>query len=225
MGKPDKLTLTREKIIEAREWGPALPFIGSRLDDEIKRLGFAYVPKVFQPGPCFVFPLWDADGVTRRAQTRPIPGSILYSQDKKYYMLGDKTQFLGPTWMGNDNATVAQILQRRDITLVEGGFDLLACRCLVPGFPIMSSLTKSIGKKHVVWLRMLGVRTIHLLFDHERSRKGDEAMHFLEEDLKGFNVNIIEQFGGGEDPSSALKSTSSARRLYNILLQLKGEMQ
>jgi hypothetical protein len=221
LGKPTKFALTKQKIYKERGWEPSRPMIEANFDRELEKLRFFYIPKVFQPGPCFVFPLIDVDGSYRRAQTKPLPGSVLHNNKTKYYTLGDRDQFIGPTWIGNDISTLVNILETRSVTLVEGGFDLLACRLLVPSLPILSPLTKRIGKKHIIWLRMLGVKRINLLFDHEKSGQGDESMKYLQEDLKGFDVSIFEQTGGGEDPSGALKSLRSARNLYNMLIQME----
>lgn len=227
MNLASRALLTKKYIYEQRGWLPSQFIIERAFDEQLKRIGMFYIPKVMQPGPCFVCPLRDSTGEVRRVQTRPMPGSVLYSSDKKYYMLGDKDLFLGPSWLGNDPLTIAQILERRAVYIVEGAFDLLACRLVVPptrpdSLPSLCPLGKTLGKKHILFLKMLGVRTLYLLMDHETSGVGDKSMKFMEEDLKDFEVHIVEQTGGGEDPSSALKNLSSARRLYNVIHQLDG---
>jgi len=216
LDKPDKLTLTKEKIYSERSWESVKSLIEPNFEAELSKLKFFYIPKVFQPGPCFVFPLFDVENLPKRAQTRPMEGSILFNEKNKYYMLGDKDQFLGPSWIGNDVDTIQKLLETQSIILVEGGFDLLACRLLAPELPIMSTTTNKVGKKHVLWLKMLGVKNIYLLFDNERSDKGNQAMNFLQRDLKEFNVEIILQ-AGAEDPSSSLHSMISARKFRTLL--------
>lgn len=213
-GVSDKLSLTKKKIYNGREWEPCRTLIDRNFDAELIRIGLFYIPRTFQPGPCFVFPLVDAVGFPIRARVRPIEGSELFGQGK-YVDLGDKTQFVGPPWIGNDAETMRKIMETRSVILVEGGFDLLACRLLVPELPMLSPLTAGLGKKHVAWLRIMGVKNIYLLFDNDK--KGTETMDQIQHFSKEFDVVQQLLLVGTSDPSAALKTTKSARLLRALL--------
>jgi hypothetical protein len=60
-GGRDKLTVTREKIIEARGWQPSIYLTKDNFGRALSELGCYYVPKIMQPGPTFVFPVIDID--------------------------------------------------------------------------------------------------------------------------------------------------------------------
>ena len=79
-GGRDKLTLTREKIIEARGWQPSFYLTEDNFGRALSELGCFYVPKVMQPGPAFVFPIIDTDRECQYAQTKPLEGSVLGSR-------------------------------------------------------------------------------------------------------------------------------------------------
>jgi Toprim-like len=213
-GVSDKLSLTKKKIYAEREWEPCRTLIDRNFDAELTRIGLVYIPKTFQPGPCFLFPLVDALGINMRARARPMEGSELFGQGK-YVDLGDKTQFLGPPWIGNDFETLRKIIETHSVILVEGGFDLLACRLLAPSLPMLSPLTAGLGKNQAAYLRILGVRNIYLLFDNDK--KGTQTMDKIQYFSKEFdNVQQLLQVGA-TDPSAALKTTKSARLLRDLL--------
>jgi hypothetical protein len=213
-GVSDKLSLTKKKIYEQREWEPCRTLIDRNFDDALLRIGLVYIPKTFQPGPCFMFPLIDAVGINMRARVRPMEGSELFGRGK-YVDLGDKTLFLGPPWIGNDLKTLQKIIETQSVILVEGGFDLLACRLLAPELPMLSPLTAGLGKKHVAYLRILGVKNIYLLFDNDK--KGTQTMDQIQYFSREFDsVQQLLQVGA-TDPAAALKTTKSARLLRDLL--------
>jgi 5S rRNA maturation endonuclease (ribonuclease M5) len=214
LGVSDKISLTKKKVIAERQWEPCLHLIERNFDDQLTRINLFYIPKTFQPGPCFVFPLVDAIGFPVRARVRPMEGSELFGQGK-YVDLGDKSQFVGPPWIGNDGETLRKIIETQSVILVEGGFDLLACRLLAPELPMLSPLTAGLGKKHVLYLRILGVRNVYLLFDNDK--KGTETMDQIQYFSKEFDSVQQLLLTGAADPSAALKTTKSARLLRDLL--------
>src|SRR5208283_428475 len=153
-GQPyTKLSITQMKMVEARGWAPSLPLVQKNFDRVLTELNCFYVPKTLQPGPMIAFPLRDIHGVPTRAQTKPFEGSAEFGP--KYMYLGLKSkEFRGPCWIGNDLETLRRIMVQRRVVLVEGSFDLTACRLVAPDVPSMSPLTKSLGRDHQAYLRM-----------------------------------------------------------------------
>jgi hypothetical protein len=174
---PDKTleATTIQKIIQERHWEESLPIYEGRFRDVVTRLGCLYIPKLIIPGPAFIFPMRSADGTYPRAQTKPLEGSALWSVDGKYQYVGDKEKYIGPNWLGNDPETIRQIIETQSVMCVEGPFDLLAMRLICPSFPIMSPLTKKVGKNHIAYLRILGVKRLLLMYDNEI--QGEESMN------------------------------------------------
>ena len=217
----DKITITTKKIVEVREWTRSLIYIEDNFPQVLKDLNIFYVPKTYIPGPLVVFPILNLDGEYLRAQTHPGFGSVLADQGK-YYWIGEK--IVGPNWLGNDPETIKRIIETRRVSLVEGPYDLLACRLLCPEIPTMSPLTKSINEKHEAYLRMLGVDTLNLMFDNEEPDRekgkdigaGNLSMKILQKKIK--TMDVVIRTLKGSDPSAALKSEKGAERLRELLL-------
>jgi len=221
-GKPKWLS-TANKIIEARKWEPSRKLIEPNLQSVLEQLGFFYFPKGRRPGPCFVFPLRDlgADAVTR-AQVKPCYELMDTNTDKlcKYMLIGPKVT-LGPNWLGNDKATIEQVIKQRRVVLVEGGFDLLACRLLCPQLPFLTPLKKSLSKEHETYLRMLGVKTLYLMFDNERAKEGRDrgagnaSMSIEQQRIKSMTTEVL--LCPSEDASACLENLRKARELKALL--------
>lgn len=218
-GGRDKITLTKDKIIEARGWEDSLYLFKDNLDPVIEELGWFYVPKIMQPGPAFIFPIRDVDGSNKYAQTKPLAGSAL-GEKSKYRFIGDPP--LGPAWLGNQPVIVKRLLHTRQVILVEGAFDLLACRVLAPDIPVLSPLTKRVGEKHLAYLRLLGIKRLYLMFDNELPSAGRDLgagnlamMRESKELSRYFRTQIL--LCPSSDPSEALKSGYSAEKLRSIL--------
>ncbi len=217
----DLISVTTQKIIAARGWEPALSHIKENFPRVLTELGIFYVPKTYEPGPLFVFPIRDLEGKFPRAQTKPCEGSIMWGKGS-YHWIGDK--IVGPNWLGNDPATLVRIIEKREVTLVEGPFDLLACRLLAPDEPSMTPLTKSISDKHEAYLRMLGVDKLRLLFDNERPdvEKGKDlgggnlSMRVLKYKIKTMDVEV--KLLRGSDPSAALQTGQGTNNLLSLLM-------
>jgi len=216
-----KLSVTKDKIISIREWSPSLPLISKNFDRVLQELDCFYIPKTFVLGPRIVFPLRDIHGIPTRAQTKPL------DQDgPKYMYLGLKSkEFRGPCWIGNDLETLRRIIVQRRVVLVEGSFDLTACRLVAPDVPSMSPLTKSLGRDHQAYLRMLGVETIHLMFDNEKPKDenydiggGELSMRALQRDITEMKVDVM--YCPSSDPSECLKSYTKALQLRSLLVNL-----
>lgn len=218
-GGRDKLTLTREKIIEARGWQPSLYLTKDNFGRALSELGCYYVPKVMQPGPAFVFPVIDTDREVQYAQTKPLEGSVLGGKSK-YRFIGSKG--LGPTWLGNTDETIKTVVNTGEVVLVEGPFDLLACWVLAPEVPVMSPLTKRLGEKHQAYLEMLGLTRVYLMFDNELPSAGHSmgagnlAMKQHSKELsRYFDVRTL--LCPSSDPSEALKNGYTAEKLRSML--------
>jgi hypothetical protein len=214
---------TKKKIYEARGW--LHRFAEPNFDIVLDRLNVFYLPKALRPGPCFVFPLRDLDSKYGIAQVRPLPDSWLFKEDRKYRLLGTERSFKGPHWFGNTPATLQSIIEHQKVCLVEGPFDVLACQCLVPDAPVMSSLTKSIGEDHVEYLRILGVKTIVTMFDNEASGQGylgamDVKRKVEDKYAYGAGMEVLNLTGAGSDPSDSLKRESLIMKLRYSLREL-----
>jgi hypothetical protein len=209
----DKLSLTAKEIVEERGWKPSLHLIRKNLPTILKDHDVFFVPKIMQPGPCFIFPLRDVHDDYPYAQTKPLEGSVI-GTDGKYHFIGTKP--VGPLWMGASLQMMWRIIRTRSLVVVEGAFDFLACRALSPNTPILSPLTKKLGNKHVTYLQMLGLKHLYLMYDNERSGRGNQAMVFEEKSLAShFQTKSL--LCPASDPSDALKSATIAERLRSML--------
>ena len=216
----DKLSFTKSKIISERGWEPSRSLIDSNFNRVLSELKIFYVPNILLPGPAFVFPIRDVDGTYPYAQTKPLEGSVLYSPKAKYYRIGNAIS--SPQWLGNSPETIKILMRMRRVMVVEGPFDLLACRLLCPSLPVLCPLTKLVTKKHEEYLRILGVKTLHLMFDNELSKKtggfmgsGNISMAMQKKSITSMKVEIA--LCPASDPSEALQSMKSAMALRKLL--------
>lgn len=209
----DKLSFTMKKIVQERGWLPSLHLIRKNLPAVLAEHDVFFVPKIMSPGPCFVFPLPDFGRECSYAQTKPLAGSDL-GTNSKYRFIGVKP-FI-PHWLGASPQMIWRIIRSRSVIVVEGAFDFIACRALSPNTPILSPLTKKLGSKHVAYLRMAGLRHLYLMYDNERSGRGNQAMAFEEKSLAAhFQTQSL--LCPASDPSEALKSATLAERLRSML--------
>ena len=216
-------SVTQSKIVQLRKWEQSLPLTNSNFSSVLKELECFYFPKTHMPGPMVVFPLRDIYGQVTRAQTKPMEGSIESGSNYRY--LGTKAaEFFGPCWIGSSSENIKRIIKTRKVVVVEGGFDILACKLVAPDVPILCPLTKSLGKDHVVYLRMLGVETLYLMFDNEKPKEdydigaGEISMRTLKKKITDMEVEIL--FCPSSDPSEALKLYPKARQLKSLLCSL-----
>jgi hypothetical protein len=223
---PDKakIPFTKKKIIEARLWAPTLKMYDKHFEETLRQLGFFYAPNRVIPGPAFVFPIRDVDGKFTCAQTKPLEGSVLAVPGMKYRYIGEKP--IGPRWLGNDYATLKKIINLRKVAVVEGPFDLLAARLMCPEFPILSPLTKMLGKQHIAYLRMLGVTDLFLMYDNEVAKEGKEggAGNMSAEQQAAYikTMNVKALTCPQSDPSECLKNPKFARELqFNLTMEFE----
>lgn len=215
----NKLTFTKGKVVEAREWAPTLKMYDKHFEEVLKQLGFTYIPNRIIPGPAFIFPIRDVDGKLSCAQTKPLEGSMLAVPGMKYRYIGNKPA--GPRWLGNDHQTLKKIIELRKVMLVEGPFDLLAARLLCPNVPIMSPLTKTAGKNHITYLRMLGVNTLLLMYDNEEAKGGKAAgagnMSMEQQAASIKTMKVTPLICPKSDPSVCLKTPIYAEKLKSTI--------
>jgi len=211
-----KLALTKEKIIAARGWEPTLSMYQSHFDRVLRQLDFFYIPNRIIPGPTFVFPIRDIHGKYTSAQTRPIEGSVLFAPSAKYRYIGESKP-AGPRWLGNDYATLKKIIETRSVLVVEGPFDILAARLVCPDVPVLSPLTKVLGKNHIAYLRMLGVQNLALMYDNEVAKVGKKegaGNMSAEQQMRSIkNMTVSSLVCPLEDPSLCLQFRQYAEKL------------
>ena len=223
----DKVSFTRDKIVSERHWEPSLPLIKNNFTRVLEELKVFYIPNLMHPGPVFVFPIRDLDGTYPYAQTKPLTASELYSAKAKYTRIGQPP--ISPQWLGNSPETLLQVLRYNKVVIVEGPFDLLACRLVCPNLPILCPLTKLVTSKHEDYLEMLGVSEMVLIFDNELNKKdgghmgaGNIAM-YEQQKISRLNTSVL--LSPPSDPSDALKSKASAIKLRDLLLRAFGKWE
>jgi hypothetical protein len=207
--------VTAQRIVEFREWGESLDIYTDRLEGAVHRLGCFYVPRIMVPGPAFVFPMRSADGGYPCAQTKPLEGSALEVPGVKYRHIGDKSKAVGPNWLGNDPDTLRQIIEKQMVMCVEGPFDLLALRLVSPKYPTLTPLTKRLGRNHITYLRILGVKKLLIMYDNET--QGEEAMR--QQARQEQSMLVIPCECPKKDPSEALEKREWARELSSRIRQ------
>ena len=200
--------LARHKIMQIREWCPAVP--QDQLLKAIEDLEVFYIPVAVNPGPAILFPIRDVTGDIHRVHIR--------MNDPKTYGLRyisavNKDRFLGPSWAGMDDDTMKAIIQTQKVIVMEGPFDLLAIRTMAPSFPSVCSLTKKLGEQHWDYLKILGVNHVYVMYDNEkRGQEATEAMMKYHKD-----VEITPVICPAHDPSDALKTVSKMQALRRNL--------
>lgn len=212
-GRSSLIAGTTKLVLEKRQWGPNQTALRSNLESAIEELGCFYVPKAFGPGPAFIFPMEDLEGKTVRAQMKPCHERF---GPQKYHQLGDKTQHLGPTWIGCTEAIAAQILTTASVLLVEGPFDLLAVRTVCPELPSVSSTNKKLGRRHFEFLQLLGVKRIFTMFDIDKSQAGELSADYVARKA-GSWAEVTNLSCPAHDPSDCLKQVSKYLSLKSML--------
>ncbi len=225
-GLGDRFTVTAARIMEHRRWAASRALIEANMDSILRELNIFYVPKTMDPGPALVFPLQDVYGRYKSGKIRPFYELVFKAGPAKYSFLGKKENVVGPSLFGMSDATLVNMGKTRSAILVEGYFDTLACRLLVPSAPVVSTGTKTVSEEHVHYLRMLGVQNIYLMFDNEAAKEGKEegagnqAMRILSAVLgRSTGLNIQALGCPNEDASMCLENYRSAFLLKQILLK------
>jgi hypothetical protein len=189
----------------------------------LEELGIMYLPKQLDPGPGVLFPLRDYRDRLTHAKLHPFYDLVLPSGVSRYAFLGKKP-VVGPNYFGQSDETLRAIARTQQVGLVEGYYDLLACRLILPGVPILSTGTKSINEAHVQYLRLLGVEDVHLMFDNDDPKPGssmgagEQAMHYIKAEWERqcplrFHIHQVPQ----SDPAECLRSRQGALQLKRMM--------
>lgn len=212
---------TLKKAVANRGWhfAPDDPKMLAVVED----LGMIYVPQGLEPGPGFLFPIRDVTGDIKRAHIRLITDDQYALYGGKYLSCVDKHLFIGPPWLGNDEATLEAIIQTGEVIVMEGPFDLAAIRYAAPQLPSLCSLTKRLGKLHWAYLKILGVQRVYIMFDEEKSGRGEEAANVLARRNPEFEITRV--VCPAHDPSDALRSSVKAQKLRDVLSNLSPKLQ
>ena len=202
---------TIQRIMQERHWEESLPIYESRFRDVITRLGCFYIPKKSSPArhsssPCA--PLMGLIPVLKPSRWREAPCGV---RTENTSMLGIRKSASVRDWLGNDPETIKQIIETQSVMCVEGPFDLVAMRLICPSFPIISPLTKKVGKNHIAYLRILGVKRLLLMYDNEV--QGEESMEMQQRNIKVMRVITCECTK--KDSSKALEKYEWTRDLQS----------
>ena len=188
------------KMIHYRNWCSSVS--KSAVRRVVEELEVVYCPKGLGPGPGLVFPMRDITGEIKRLHIRLLEDSpTIYKM--KYMSLVDPTLFLGPAWIGADDATMEAIIQCGEVQLVEGPVDLAAVRIAGCPIPSLSPTSKRLTEEHWTWLRVMGVKCIHPMMDNEVSGGGGKAASYFEKNPYG--ISVAPDVCPVKDPSKALE--------------------
>lgn len=222
-GGPTLLRKTAEVVVKLRGWESTEHLFRGRMEFILEELAIAYVPKIMQPGPGIVFPMLDVRDRYTLGRFCPMYDLRIKDDLAKYAFLGKKADTIGPNWLGMSHATIRSIIDHKLAVLVEGPFDLLACRLVAPDVSVLSTGTKTFNDMHVDHLCMLGCKVLHLMFDADDA--GEKAASYLARTwntkLDGL-MTVQTQRCPAADPSDALRRAASTNQLKNRLEALVG---
>lgn len=224
-GGPTKWQAAADRCIDRRNWRPSLPMIESNLEPIFRELNIFYVPKQLVPGPGFVFPKYDTTGEPTKGKFNPLGWELFLSNTlAKYAALGLNHEFKGPHWIGNSDRVLQAMIRTRSVVLVEGPWDLVACRVISPDIPTITPETKLMNEMHFQYLKALGVARLVYLFDNEYSTKregaagaGYAAQTGMSREARKYGFSTETLLCPKEDPSACLKDRRSALALKNLL--------
>jgi hypothetical protein len=221
--------LTRKQIVAKRGWGPTEYLYAGHFEGILEELGIYYIPETLPPGPGILFPQRDYHERLNHGKLNPYYDLVLSGGSAKYGFLGQKPD-RGPSWFGDTDRTLTNIARFRSVVLVEGAYDLLACRLLFPDCPVLTTGTKSVNVSHIQYLRILGVKDVHLLFDQDPPKEGrtegagKQAMNIIKNTwgpLTGikFHVRVCPE----KDAAACLGNRRAAGDLKYRLEQIFGQ--
>lgn len=225
-GGPDRFRAAADRAIDHRGWRPSLSLFHKNLEPVLRELGIFYVPKQLAPGPSFVFPMWDTKQEPVRAQINPFGWELVINgQTAKYARLGHNYEFKGPMWIGMSDKVLGLLMQKRVAVLVEGPWDVVACRVVGPNVPVISTATKTMNEMHFAYLKILGVERVIYLFDNEISTKqeggvgaGQVAQIRLAKLAAGRGFKTSKLMCPKKDPSACLMNFAAAHALKQALI-------
>jgi hypothetical protein len=201
------------KLMHYRGWCGAVP--QDALRRVIEQLEIVYVPRGIGPGPGLLFPIRDLTGEVVRLHIRLLEdGPDIYKM-KYMSLIDDKESFLGPAWIGADEATLTAIIKTGEVLIVEGPLDLAAVRILDCPIPSLSSTNKKLSDDHWDYLRVLGVKTLYPMLDNEQSKVGEKAADWMTRNPYG--IKVVPCTCPTKDPSAALEHTTTLTMLRAAL--------
>ena len=196
----------RKKIMAYRGYCSAVP--QDKLLKAVEDLLMVYIPKSIPPGPGFLFAVCDATEDIKMAQVRVCDETVYGC---RYLSLVDKYSFIGPAWVGMDQETMTRILDSRSVLVVEGPFDILAVKTLVPECPVLCPLTKSLNMIQRAILRILGVNRIVTLWDSDATGQRASSRGIM-----GFQTLAL-HLPRVKDPSDALLNYNTMCELQDLI--------
>jgi hypothetical protein len=212
--KVDWADSTKQHIIKSRKWviSPKQldPIVNGSEPNPVRyitqRVGDGY------EGGGYFFPIYDPAGLCPMAQIRWSKPSL--HKNMKTMFIGTASELNGPKWCGMTQDTVRQIMERRQLLLVEGPFDQMACRvALGSDYPVVSCFGSLLTHQHIQDLQILGVRKIVLMFDADEA--GERGAKILRDKALPFRVEKLKC--PASDPSDCLQDERTFRTLSNLL--------
>jgi hypothetical protein len=223
-GGPGIWKKTAEVLIRERKWETSSSLFKAHIEAILEEQRVMYVPRVLAPGPGLIFPQLDVRDNYIRARFRPMYDLTFRGTVAKYAAMGDASLTVGPGWHGMSHRAIDLILKHHTVVLVEGPCDYLACRLVAPDVPVLSTGTKTWNEQHVAHLRMLGVKTVQVMFDQDEA--GQNAASFLTRTWNAKLDGRLTFHGLGcpaSDPSDCLTRLSWAKALRTALLRTTGQ--
>lgn len=202
---------TVEKVIAWRKWD-ASP---DEVRPVIEQSGVRFIPKqiVSEGGGAYSFPVFDPLGYLSLAQLRFV--HPVGESQTRYVLIGNQSEHLGPRWFGLDPGTLERLTLTRTVLIVEGPFDVLACRIILGAdIPVLCPLGKKLYDDHVRDLQCLGVVKILAMFDSDEA--GASAKLPSIPTRRGHKQDVERTIlrCPGKDPSDCLKDLKTAKLLY-----------
>jgi hypothetical protein len=223
LGGPPIFEKTAEIVVRERKWAASERMFSAHIAAVLEELSIVYIPKMLKPGPAMLFPMLDVRNRYTLARLWPMYKLLIRDEPVKYAFMGHRADTVGPTWLGMSYPTIERLMRTRTAVLVEGPFDLLACRLLAQEVPVLSTGTKTWNDQHVAHLRMLGVTTVHVLFDSDEA--GEKAASYLS---SKWNNTLARKLTfkllrcPAPDPSDCLTRREWARSLRTDLRRVLG---
>ena len=200
---------TVEKVNAWRKW-VASP---DEVRPVIEQSGVRFIPKELVPegNGAYSFPVYNPLGSLSLAQlrfVRPIG-------ETRYFVIGNQSEHVGPQWFGLDRDTLERLTATRTALVVEGPFDVLACRIILGSeIPVICPLGKNLYHDHVRDLQCLGITKVIAMFDSDEA--GASATLPPIPTRRGHKLDVERTIlrCPGKDPSDCLKDLKAAKLLY-----------
>jgi len=200
---------TVEKVIAWRKW-VASP---DEVRPVIEQSGVRFIPKQLVPegNGAYSFPVYNPLGSLSLAQlrfVRPIGMT-------RYFVIGNQSEHVGPQWFGLDQGTLERLTSIRTVLIVEGPFDVLACRIILgTDIPVLCPLGKNLYLDHVRDLQCLGITKVIAMFDSDEAGAGAKLPPIPTRRGHKQDVERTILRCPGKDPSDCLKDLKTAKLLY-----------